>query len=136
MSDSLWSHGPWHTKLLCPSLSPRVCSDLCPWSHPTISSSVICFSSYSQSFPTSGSFPLSQLFTSGCERIGAWASESGFPMIIHCWFPLGLTGLISLLSKGLSRVFSRTKVWKHQFLGAQPSLWFNSHICIWLLEKP
>ena len=87
-----------------------------------------------QSFPASRSFPMSRLFTSGGQCIGA--SASVLPMNIQDWFPLGLTGLISLLSKGLSRVFSNTTVQKHQFFSAQPSLWFNSHICTWLLEKP
>ena len=87
-----------------------------------------------QSIPASRSFPMSRLFTSGGQCIGA--SASALPMNIQDWFPLGLTGLISLLSKGLSRVFSNTTVQKHQFFSAQPSLWFNSHICTWLLEKP
>ena len=87
-----------------------------------------------QSFPASRSFPMSRLFTSGGQCIGA--SASALPMNIQDWFPLGLTGLISLLSKGLSRVFSNTTVQKHQFFSAQPSLWSNSHICTWLLEKP
>ena len=100
------------------------------------------FSSCPQSFPASGSFPVSQLFPSGGQSIGASASASVSSMNIQGWFPLGLTDLISLKSKGLSRVFSRATVWKHQFLGkhqfigTQPSLWFNSHICTWLLEKP
>ena len=95
---------------------------------------LISFSSCPQSFPASGSFPVSQLFTSGGKRIRA--SASVLPMNIQDWFPLRLTGLITLLSKGLSRVFSSTTVWKHQFFGAQPSLWSNSHIHTWLLEKP
>ena len=110
--------------------------------HLTISSSVIPFSCCLQSFPASRSFPVSQLFPSGGQSIGASASASVSSMNIQGWFPLGLTDLISLKSKGLSRVFSRATVWKHQFLGkhqfigTQPSLWFNSHICTWLLEKP
>ena len=92
------------------------------------------FSSYPQSFPASGSFPVSQLFTSGGQSIGASASASVLPMITRVWFPLRLTALISLQSKGLSRVFSSTTVWKHQIFGAQPSLWSNSHISTWLLE--
>ena len=130
---------PWTARLACPSLSPRVCSNSCPltrWCHPTISSFVTPFSFCLQSFPALGSFPVSQLLASGGQRIGASASASVLPLNIQAWFPLGLTGLISLLSKGFSRVFSSTTVQKHQFLGAWPSLWSNSHICTWLLEKP
>ena len=87
-------------------------------------------------FPALGSFPVSWLFTSGGQSIGASASASVLPGNIQSWFPLGLTGLMSLLSKGLSRVFSSTTVWKHQFFGTQPSLWSNPHIFTWLLEKP
>ena len=119
--------------------SPGACSNSCPlswWCHPTISSSVVPFSPCLQSFPASESFPMSQFFASGGQSIGASASASVLPMTIQGWFPLGLTGLISLLSKGLSRVFSNTTVRKHQFFSAQPSLWSNSHIHIWLLEKP
>ena len=136
VSNSLQLHGLQHTRLPCPSPTPRACSDSCPssqWCHSTISSSVIPFSSCLQSFPTSGSFPVSWHFISGGQSIGA--SASVLPMNIQCWFPLGLTGLISLLSKGLSRVFSSTTVSKHQFFGAQPSLWSNSHILTSLLEK-
>ena len=121
------------------SPTPGGCSISCPSSqlcHPTISSSVIPFSSYLQSFPASGSFPTSQLFTSGGQSIRALASASVPPMNSQGWFPLGLTGWISLLSKRLSRVFSNTTVWKHQFFGTQPSLWSSSHIHTWLLEKP
>ena len=135
MSDSLWLHGLPHTRLLCPPLSPGICSGSCQWCHPTISSSTAPFSSCPQSFPASGSFPVSQLFTSGGQSIGASASASVL-MNIQGWFPLGLTGLISLVSKGLSRVFFHTTVWKHQFFGAQPSLWSNSYIQTWLLGKP
>ena len=88
------------------------------------------------SSPASGSFPMSRLFTSGNQSIGASASASVLPMNIHDWFPLGLTGLLSLQSKGLSKVFSNTTVRKHQFFSSQPSLWSNSHIHTWLLEKP
>ena len=108
---------------------------LSPWCHPTISSSVVPFSSCLQSFPASGSFPMSLLFSSSGQNIGASASAPVLPMNIQCSFPLGLTGLISLLSKGLSRVFSSTKFLKHQFFSAQLSLRSNSYICIWLLEK-
>ena len=126
MSNSLQPHGLQHTRLLCPSPSPRACSNLGPlsrWCHPTISSSIAPFSSCLQSFPASGSFPMSQLFPSGGQSIGASASTSVHPMNIQDWFPLGLSGLIFLQSKGLSRVFSNTTVQKHQFSSAQPSLW-------------
>ena len=93
------------------------------------------FSSCPQSFPSSGSFPENQLFASGGQSIGASASASVLPMNFKGWFPLGLTGLMSLLSKGLSRVFSST-IWKHQVFCAQPFLWSNSHSHTWLLEKP
>ena len=96
---------------------------------PTISSSVVPFSFCLQSLPASGSFSMNQLFASGGQSIRAPASASVLPMKIEGWFPLGLTGLMSLQSKGLSRVFSSTTVWKHQFFGAQLSLWSNSHIC-------
>ena len=135
----LWPHRLQHTRLRCPSLSPRVCTNSCPlsrWCHPTISSSAAPFSFNLQSFPASGSFPMNQLFTSGGQSIGASASALFLPRNIQGWFPLGLTSLISLLPKGLSRVFSSTKIEKHQFLGAQPPLWSNSHIRTWLLEKP
>ena len=122
MYNSLWLHGLQHTRFPCPSPSPRVCSNSCPasrWCHPTISSSVIPFSSCLQSFPESGSFPMSQPFTSDGQNSGASISASVLPMNIQDWFPLGWTGWISLLSKGLSRVFSNTTVQKHQFFGAQ-----------------
>ena len=137
MSDSLppmkwWDQIPWssffecrvvsqqHTSFPCPSPSPGVCSNSCPlsqWCHPTISSSVITLSSCLQSFPASWAFPVSQLFASGGQSIGASASASVLPMNFQGWFPLGLTGLISLQSKRLSKVFSSTTVWKHQFFG-------------------
>ena len=134
ISNSLWPHGLQHPKLPCPSLSPRACLKSCSlshWYHPTISSSVIPFSSCLQSFPASGSFPVSQFFTSGGQSIGASASASVLPMNIQDWFPFGLTGLISLESKGLLRVFSNTTVQKHQFFSAELSLWSNSHIHTW-----
>ena len=115
MSDSLWLHGLPHTRLLCPPLSPGICSGSCQWCHPTISSCVVPFSYCLQSFPASGSLPMSQFFTSGAQSIGASASISVLPMNIQGWFPLGLTGLIFLLSKGLSRAFSSAIVGKHQF---------------------
>ena len=131
----LQSHGLQLARVPCPSLSPGVCSNLCLlswWCHPTISSSVTPFSSCPQSFPASGSFPMSQLFTSGGQSIRALASASVLPKNIQDWFLLGWTGLISLLSKVLSRVFSSTTDRKHQFFNVQSSLWTNSHICIWL----
>ena len=115
MSDSLWLHGLPHTRLLCPPLSPGICSGSCQWCHPTISSCVVPFSFCLQSFPASGSLPMSQFFTSGAQSIGASASISVLPMNIQGWFPLGLTGLIFLLSKGLSRAFSSAIFGKHQF---------------------
>ena len=126
-------------RLPCPSPSPRVCSNSCllsRWCHPTISSSVTSFSSCPQSFPASGSFPVSWLFASGGYSIGASASASVLPVSIQGWFPLRLTDLMSLQSKGVLVVFYSTTIQKHQFLGTQPSLWSNSHICTWLLEKP
>ena len=140
MSNSLQPHGLQHARLPCPSPSPGACSNPCPlsqWCHPTISSSVVPFSSWLQSFPATASFLMSQPFASGGQRIGASVSASVLPMNIPDWFPLGLTGLIPLQSKGLSRIFSNTTVQNHQFFDTQPSLWSNSHIHIWLPEwKP
>ena len=139
MSNTLGSHKMQCTRIPCPSLSPRVCSNLYPlswWCHSTISSSVIHFSSSPQSFPVSGSFPMSQLFISGGQSMAASVLASVLPTNIQGWFPLGFTGLNSLQSKELSRVFSSTTVWKPQFFDVQPSLWSSSHICTWLLEKP
>ena len=136
MADSLQPHGLQHARHPWPSLSPWVCPNSCPlsqWCHPTISSSVIPFSSCPQSFPAAGSFPISWLFASSGQSIGA--SVSVLPMNIHGWFPLGLTGLISLLSERLSKVFSSTAVHKHRFFGAQPFLLSSSHIHTWLLEQ-
>ena len=119
MSNSLLLHGLHHTRLPCPSPTPGVHPNSCPsrrWCYPTISSSVVPFSSRLQSFPASRSFPMSQFFTSGGQSIGVSASASVLPMNIQDWFPLGWTGWISLLSKRLSRVFSNTTVQKHQFL--------------------
>ena len=121
MSDSLWPHRLQYTRLPCSSLSPAVCSNSLPlsqWCHPTISSSVIPFF-FLQSFPASGSFPLSQLSASRGQRIGVSASTSVLPMNIQDWFPLGLTGLISFLSKGLSRVFSSTTVYDRPIIRRQ-----------------
>ena len=139
MSDSLQPHGLYHTRPTCPSLFLGVCSNLCQlswWCHPTISFSVVPFSSCLQSFPASVSFPMIQLFESGGLSIGTSASASVFPVDIRGCLPLGLAGLIFLLSKRLPRVFSSTTVLKHQFFGVQLFLWSNSHICTWLLEKP
>ena len=139
MSDCLWPHGLQHARLLCLPPSPRVCSDsrsLSRWCHPTTSSSSITFSSCLQSCPASGSFPMSWLFASGGQRIGGSASASVLPGNAQCWSLSGLTSLISLQSKGLSRVFFHIAIWKHQFFGTQPFLWSNSQICMWLLEKP
>ena len=111
----------------------------CPssqWYHPTISTSVVPFSSCLQSFPASGSFPMSQFFASGGQNIGVSASTSVLLVDIQDWFLLGWTGWIFLQSKGLSKVFSNTTVQKHQFFGSQLSLWSNSHVHTWLLEKP
>ena len=133
----LW---PQHAMLPYPSPSPGICSDSSPlsqWRHPTISSSVALFFSRLQSFPASGSFPMNQLFSSDGQSLELQLQhQPTLPMSIQCWFPLGLTGLIVLLSKGLSRAFFNTTVWKHQFFGAQLSLWSNSHIHIWWLKKP
>ena len=123
MSNPLWPHELQHARLPCPSLSPGVCSNSCPlsqWCHPTISSSVIPFSSCLQSLPASGSFLMSQLVTSGSQSIKASASASVLPMNIQGWFPLGLTGLISLLSKRPLKVFSSSMVQKRQFFWARP----------------
>ena len=123
LSDSLWPHGLQHTRLPCPSSIPGACSNSCPaswWCHPTISSSVIPFFSLLQSFPASGSFPVSQFFSSGGQSIEV--SASVLPMNIQNWFLLGWTDWISLQSKGLSRVFSNTTVQKHQFFSTQLSL--------------
>ena len=138
MSDSLQPHEVQHARIPCPSPAPGAYSNSCPsswWCHPTISSSVVPFSSCLQSFQAWGSFPMSQFFASGGQSIGASGSASVLPMNIHDWSPLGWTGWISLQSKGLPRVFSNTTVQKHQFFGAQLSLWPNSHIHTWLLEK-
>ena len=121
----LWPHGLQYTRLLCSSPSPRACSSSFPlsqWCHPTMSSSVVPFSCCLQSFPASGSFPMSQLFTSGSQSIGVSASASVLQMNIQDWFPSGWTSWISLQSKGVSRGFSNTTVQKHQFFCTQLSL--------------
>ena len=139
MSNSSWPHGLQHRRLPCSSLSLGVCSSSCPlgqWCYLTISSSVMLFFFCLQSFPVSGSFPVSWLFTASVLSIGPSASASvkGLMneysgLIYFDWFDL-------LVIQGTSRVFSSTTVQKHQFLGSQPSLWSNSHICTCLLEKP
>ena len=139
MSYSLWPGGLQNTRLPYPWPTPGgACSNWSPssyWCHPTISS---CFSPFSclQSFPDLGSFPMSQFFTSGGQSIGVSASSSVLKMNIRDWFSLGLTGWITLKSKGITRVFSNTVVQNHQFFRTQLSLWSNSHIHTWLLEKP
>ena len=138
VSNSLQLHGLQHVRLLCPSLSLGVCSNSCPlcqWCHPTISFSVAHLFSCLQLFPASGSFLISRLLTSSGQSIRTSASAFVLPVNIQGWFPLRLTDLISLQSEGLSRIFSSTTVWKHQFFGAQPCLWSDSHICTWLLES-
>ena len=138
MSDSLWPHELQHASLLYPSPTPGVYTNSCPlsqWHHPTISSSVIPFSSSLQSFPASGYFQMSQFFASSGQSIEVSASASVLPMNIREWFPLEWTGWISLKSKGLSRIFSNTTVQKHQFFSTQLSLLSNPHIHTWLLEK-
>ena len=130
---------PWKpARLPHPSSFPRVYSNSCPlsqWCHPTVSSSVVPFSSYLQSFPASGSFLMSRPFTSGGQSMGASASASALSMNIQGWFPLGLTVLNLLTIQRMLRVFSSTAVQKHQLFSTQPSLWSNSHIHIWLLGK-
>ena len=136
MSDSLWPHGLQQGRLSCPSLSPGVCSNSCPlsqWCYPTISSSAVPFFFCLQSLPASRAFTMSLFFASGRQSIGA--SASVLPMNIQSWFALGLTGLISLQSKGLSRVFSNNTIQKHQFHSTQLSLWFNFYIHTWLWKN-
>ena len=129
VSDFLWPHGLQQAGLPCPSPTPGVYSNWCPlsqWCHPTISYSVVPFSSRLQSFPASGSFQMSQFFTSGGQSIGVSTSTSVLPMNIQDWSPLGWTGWISLQSKGLPRVFSNNTVQKNQFFGTRLCLWSNS----------
>ena len=139
MSDSLRPHELQHTRPPCPSPTPGVHPNSCPssqWCHPTISSSVIPFSSCPQSLPASGSFPMSQFFAWGGQSTGVSALASVIPKSTQGWSPSDWTGWIFLQSKGLSRVFSNTTVQKHQFFGAQPSSQSNSHIHTWPQEKP
>ena len=138
VSDSSWPHGSRHSRPPCPSPTPGVHPNSClliQWYHSTISSSVVPFSCL-QSFPESGSFQMSQFFTTGGQSFGVSASESGLPMNTQDWSPFRWTVWISLQSKGLSRILSNTTVQKHQFFGTQPSSQSNSHIHTWLLEKP
>ena len=128
---------PFIKRLFSSSLSPRVCSDSCPLNQLMPSNHRILhrlLPLLPSTVPILGSFLMSWLFSSDGQSIGA--SASVLPVNIQDWFPLGLTALISLLSKGLLRVFSNTTIWKHQFFGTQPSLWSSSHIHTWLLEKP
>ena len=146
MSSSLHPHGWQHSKLCCPPLSPRVCSNSCPLSHwccLIISPSGISFSFCLPSVPASGSFPINWLFVSGSQSIGASPSAAVFPVNIQGWFSLGLTGLISFridwfdllaVQWNLKSLLQHRKS-KHQFFSTEPSLWSNSHICTWLLEK-
>ena len=139
VSKSLRPHESQHVRPPCPSPTPGVHPDSRPssqWCHPAISSSIIPFSSYPQSLPASESFLMSQLFAWGGQNIGVSASTSVLLMNTQDWSPLGWTGVISLQSKGLSRIFSNTTVQKHQFFGPQPSSRSNSHIHTWPQEKP
>ena len=139
LSDSLRPHESQYARPPCLSPTPGVHPNWYPlsrWRHPTISSSVVPFSSCPQSLPALRSFPMSQLFVWGGQSIGVSASSSVLPMNTQDWSPLGWTGWISLLCKGFSRVFSSTTVQKHQCFGAHLSLWSKSHSCTWLLEKP
>ena len=139
VSDSLQAHRPQHGRPPCPSPTARVYPNSCPlswWCYPIIPSSVIPFFSRLQSFPASGSFPMSQFFASGGQSIGASASASVLPVNSQGWSPLRLTGLISMLSKGLAGVFSSTTVWRHRFFGILPSLQSRSHNCTWPLGRP
>ena len=138
VSDSLWPHELQHARPSCPSPTPGVHSNSRPssrWCYPTISSSVIPFSSRPQSFPASESFPMSQLFAWCGQSTGDSASASVLPKKSQDWSPLEWSGWISLQSKGLSRVFSNTIVQKHQFFSAQLSSQSNSYIHTWILEK-
>ena len=139
VSDSLRPHESQHARTPYPSPSPGVYPNLFPssrWCHPAISSSVVPFSSFPQSFQASGSFPVGQLFAWGGQSTGVSASASVLPMNTQDWSPLGWTGWISLQSKGFSRVFSNNTVQKHQFFNAQLSSQSNCHIHTWPLEKP
>ena len=138
ISDSSWPHGLQHSRRLCPPISLRVCSKSCPlcqWCYLTMSSSATLFSFAFNLFQHQGLFQWVGS-ASGGRSVRFSASSSVLPMNIQGWFPLGLTGLISLQSKGLSRVFFNATVQKHQLFNSQPSFWSNSHIHTWLLKKP
>ena len=135
VSDSLWPFGLQHTRLPCPSLSPRISSNSCTlswWCYPSISSSATTLLLLHSIFPSIRVFSNEYALQLGHQSIGASASATVFPMNAQGWFPLGLTGLISLQSKGLSRVLSSNTIQKHQFFGAQPSSWSNSHIYLYM----
>ena len=135
----LWLHGVQHTRHPCPSLLPDFVQTHIHWVSDAIQPSHLLSPPSPPAFNLSqfsGSIPMSWLFPSGGLSFGASASASVLPMSFQDWFPLGLTGLFLLLSQELSRVYSSITVWKHQFLGTQPCLWFNSHIRTWWLEKP
>ena len=137
VSDFLQPHGLQYARLPCPSPTPKVCSDSCPlsrWCHPTISSSVIPFSSCLQSFPASGSFLVSQFFATGGQSFGVSASTSVLPMNIQDWFPLGLTDLLAF--QGTLRSLLQHYSSKGSVLWCSAFLYSNSHIHTWLLEKP
>ena len=139
MSNSLWPYGLQNARLPCPSPTTRACSNSCPlsrWCHPIISSSVVPSSSCLQSFQHQGLFKWVSSSHKVAKVLEFQLQHQSFQWPSQDWFPLGLTGLIFLLSKGLSRVFPSTTLQKHQFLNAQPSLWYNTHIRTWLLEKP
>ena len=138
MSHSLWPHGLQHTRLLCPSLFPGVYSNSCPliqWCHPTISSSATPFSSCPQPFPASRSFPVSQLFTPGGQSTGASALESVLPIKYSGLISFRMDWFVLLAVQGTLKSLLQHHNYKHQFFGAQPSLWSSSHINTWLLEK-
>ena len=139
MYNSLWPHGLQQARLPCPSASPRVCPSSCPlhqWCHPGISASDALFSFCPWSFPASRTLSIRQMFAPDDQNTGASASASVLPMSIQGWFPLRLTGLISLLSRGLSGVFSSTTVQRHWFFGMLPSLRSSSHNHTWPLGRP
>ena len=130
-----WTAARWAPLSFTISEFAQIHVKLSQWCYLTISSSAAAYSFGLQSFPASQSFPVSWVFTSGGQSTGASASASVLPVNSQGWFPLGLTGLIFLQSKGLSRIFSNTRIWKHQFFGTQPSFWSSSHTCTWLLKK-
>ena len=139
LSDSLRPHGPQHARPPCPSPTPGVYPNSCPlirWCHPTISSSIVPFSSCLQSFPASGSLQMRPALHIRWPKDWSFSFSISPSSEYSGLISFRIVGLIFLLSKGLSRVFPNTTVRKHQFFGTQPSLWSNSHICTWLMEKP